>query len=194
MTQVAPRLTPRLVLRQWRDEDAVALAAMNADPEVMRWFPAPLSREESDALLTRVRESLADHGWGLWALERRERRELVGFTGLAALAAELPFSPCVEVGWRLARSAWGQGLATEAAREALRVGFGELGLDEIVSFTSVGNVRSRAVMTRLGMTRDPVDDFDHPSLPEGHPLRRHVLYRVRRGDHGDRGDRGERGV
>jgi RimJ/RimL family protein N-acetyltransferase len=186
VTQVAPRLTPRLVLRQWRDEDAVALAAMNADPEVMRWFPAPLRREESDAMLTRVQESLAEHGWGLWALERRQGRELVGFTGLAVPGAELPFSPCVEVGWRLARCAWGQGLATEAADEALRVGFGELGLDEIVSFTSVGNVRSRAVMTRLGMTRDPVDDFDHPALPEGHPLRRHVLYRVRRGDRGPR--------
>jgi RimJ/RimL family protein N-acetyltransferase len=172
--------TERLLLRQWRDEDREPFAAMNADPEVMRHFPAPLTRAESDAFVDGVSGQLADHGWGLWALQDATTGTFLGFTGLAVPRFEAAFTPAVEVGWRLRRDAWGHGYASEAARAALAVGFGDLGLDEIVSFTSVGNVRSRAVMARIGMTHDPADDFDHPALAEGHPLRRHVLYRLRR--------------
>ncbi|HET7820405.1 MAG TPA: GNAT family N-acetyltransferase [Ornithinibacter sp.] len=173
------RRTERLVLRGWRDDDRAAWAAMNADPEVMRYFPDTLTREQSDAMLDRIDAALAEQGWGLWALERQDTGEMVGFTGLAVPRHDLPFNPCVEVGWRLARSAWGRGFATEAAREALRVGFDEVGLAEVVSMTSVPNTPSRAVMERLAMTRDPTDDFEHPAVPPGHPLRPHVLYRIR---------------
>lgn len=172
--------TDRLLLRGWRDEDRPPFAAMNADREVMQHFPAPLSRDESDALADRAAEHVEAEGWGLWAVEVRGTGEFIGFVGLAVPRFEAPFTPATEVGWRLARSAWGHGYASEAARAALDVGFQELGLDELVSFTAVGNTRSRAVMQRLGMTRDPAEDFDHPSLPPGHPLQRHVLYRVRR--------------
>jgi len=175
---VEARRTGRLVLRGWRDDDRDAFAAMNADPEVMRYFHHSMTREQSDAMLDRIQEALESQGWGLWALERRDTGEMVGFTGLAVPAHNLPFNPCVEVGWRLARSAWGRGFATEAAREALRVGFGEVGLDEVVSFTSVPNAPSRAVMERIGMARDLRGDFEHPAVPPGHPLRPHVLYRV----------------
>ena len=174
------RRTERLLLRQWREDDRDPFAAMNADPEVMRHFPSVLDREASDAVLDRLRAAVDEQGWGLWAVERLDTGQLLGFTGLSVPRHPLPFMPCVEVGWRLARSAWGHGFATEAAREALRVGFDELGLDEVVSFAVVGNTASRAVMERLGLTRDPADDFDHPALPVGHPLRRHVLYRLRR--------------
>jgi RimJ/RimL family protein N-acetyltransferase len=176
--QAVTRHTERLVLRQWREEDLEPFAQLNADPEVMRYFPAPLDREQSDAMVTRMRERIEVQGWGLWAVERRDTGAMVGFTGLAVPRNPLPFQPCVEVGWRLARSAWGHGFATEAAREALRVGFHELGLAEVVSFTTVTNTRSRAVMERLGMVREPAEDFDHPALAEGDSLRRHVLYRT----------------
>lgn len=174
------RRTERLLLRQWREDDREPFAAMNADPEVMRHFPSALDREASDAVFDRLRAAVDEQGWGLWAVERLDTGQLLGFTGLSVPRHPLPFMPCVEVGWRLARPAWGHGFATEAAREALRVGFDELGLDEVVSFAVVGNTASRAVMDRLGMTRDPADDFDHPALPVGDPLRRHVLYRLRR--------------
>ena len=177
--EVQPRHTERLVLRGWRDDDRDAWAAMNADPVVMRYFPHPLTREQADAMVDRVNATLEAQGWGLWALERVDTGELIGFTGLAVPGHDLPFRPCVEVGWRVARSAWGRGFATEAAREALRVGFDEVGLAEVVSFTSVLNTPSRAVMERVGMTRDPAGDFEHPAVPEGHPLRPHVLYRIR---------------
>ena len=177
---VRVRRTERLLLRQWREDDREPFAAMNADPEVMRYFPSVLDREASDAVLDRLRAAVAEQGWGLWAVERADTGRLVGFTGLAVPRHPLPFLPCVEVGWRLARSASGHGFATEAAREALRVGFDDVGLDEVVSFTAVGNARSRAVMERLGMGHDTSGDFDHPALPLGHPLRRHVLYRLRR--------------
>jgi ribosomal-protein-alanine N-acetyltransferase len=172
--------TERLLLRRWRDDDRAPFAALNADPEVMRHFPARLTREESDALVDRAEQHFERHGYGLWALERRDTGAFIGFTGLAVPRFEAHFTPAVEVGWRLARSAWGAGYASEAARAALAVGFGEAGLDEIVSFTVPANTRSRAVMARIGMTHDPRDDFDHPGLPEGHPLRPHVLYRIRR--------------
>jgi len=174
--------TDRLLLRGWRDDDLEPFAALNADPEVMRHFPAPLARAESDALAAGIAEHLDGEGWGLWAVEVAGagpggRGRFAGFTGLSAPGFAAPFGPAVEVGWRLARWAWGHGYATEAATAALDVGFDDLGLDEIVSFTAVPNQRSQAVMRRIGMTRDPDGDFDHPRVPAG-PLRRHVLYRI----------------
>ncbi|HZT17002.1 MAG TPA: GNAT family N-acetyltransferase [Gaiellaceae bacterium] len=170
--------TARLRLRQWRDDDLEPFAALNADPEVMRHFPSTLPRAASDELANRQRSLIEERGFGLWAVEAPEG--FVGFVGLNEPRFEAHFTPAVEVGWRLARHAWGKGYATEAARAAVAFGFDELELDEIVSFTSVGNERSRRVMERLGMTHAAADDFDHPSLPPGHPLRRHVLYRLRR--------------
>lgn len=169
--------TPRLVLRQWREADLEPFAALNADLEVMRYFPAPLTREESDALAERARSGISARGWGLWVLELIEGASFIGFVGLAEPRFDAHFTPTVEVGWRLAREQWGQGYATEAARAAVEFGFVELELDEIVSFTSVLNERSRRVMERLGMTHDPADDFPHPLVADG-PLRPHVLYRL----------------
>lgn len=153
-------------------------AALNADPEAMEFFPAVLSRSQSDALVDEIEAGFERDGFGLWAVEVLESGEFIGFAGLAVPAFEAHFTPAVEVGWRLGRSAWGHGYATEAGRAALGFGFEEAGLAEVVSLTTVGNLRSRAVMERLRMTRDPADDFDHPKLAEGDPLRRHVLYRV----------------
>lgn len=173
--------TPRLLLRRWHPDDREPFAALNADPEVMRYFRAPLDRAASDAFVDRIESSFDDLGYGLWAVEVRAEGRFIGFTGLARQTFTAPFTPCVEVGWRLAQDAWGHGYATEAARAALTVGFDDIGLDEIVSITTVTNLRSQAVMQRIGMTRDPADDFEHPSLPEDHPLRPHVLYRIARG-------------
>lgn len=145
----------------------------------MEHFPAALSRAQSDELIGRIEAGFEVNGFGLWALETREGGEFVGFAGLTVPGFEAHFTPAVEVGWRLARSAWGNGYATEAGAAALAFGFGEAGLDEIVSFTTVTNRRSRAVMERLGMSHDPAEDFDHPQLPSGHPQRPHVLYRLR---------------
>lgn len=167
-------------MRRWRDEDLAPFAAMNADPVVMEFFPSTLARADSDALVRRIEERFEDRGYGLWAVEVVGVAPFIGFVGLNPTEWEAHFTPAVEVGWRLAKEYWGQGYATEAAREALRFGFEEVGLDEIVSFTSEGHLASRAVMERLGMTRDPIDDFDNPKVPEGSPLRRHVLYRLRR--------------
>jgi RimJ/RimL family protein N-acetyltransferase len=172
--------TDRLMLRGWRHADRGPFAELNADPQVAEFLGGPLDRDGSDALVDRILVRWDSDGHGLWAVERVEDGRFLGFVGLAAPSFDAVFSPCVEVGWRLAREAWGRGYATEAARAALRFGFVELDLDEIVSFTTVANVRSRAVMERLGMTRDPVDDFDHPSFPDGHPIRPHVLYRLGR--------------
>lgn len=171
--------TARLRLRQWRESDREPFAALNADPAVMEFFLSPLSRESSDASIDAWQSQLASRGWSNWALELKASGELLGFTGLSIPRRVLPFSPCVEVGWRLARKHWGQGYATEAARAALEVGFARLDLPEIVSFTTAGNVRSRAVMERIGM-RDARQDFEYPGFPEGHPLRRHCLYRIAR--------------
>lgn len=173
--------TDRLLLRQWTPADRAPFAALNADPEVMRWFPAPLTRAESDALADRLHADLARQGWGLWALEERASGAFLGFTGLARPVFDAPFQPAVEVGWRLARAAWGNGFATEAGRAAVAFAFEELALGELVSFTAVGNARSRAVMERLGMRRDAAGDFDHPSVSDER-LRRHVLYRLRATD------------
>jgi ribosomal-protein-alanine N-acetyltransferase len=151
---------------------------MNADSVVMEHFPELLSRQQSDELVERIEVGFAENGFWLWAVEVRASGEFIGFTGLAGPGFEAHFTPAVEIGWRLARSAWGHGYATEAARAALEFGFEEVGLDEIVAFTTAANRRSRAVMERLGMSHDPGDDFEHPSLPPGHPQRPHVLYRL----------------
>jgi ribosomal-protein-alanine N-acetyltransferase len=173
--------TDRLLLRRWRDEDRAPFAAMSADPEVMRYFPKLLSREESDALIENQGALLELRGWGLWAVEVVGGAPFVGFVGLAEPQFDAHFTPCVEVGWRLAREHWGRGYATEAARAVVAFGFDELALDEIVALTTAANVHSRRVMDRLGMTHDQTDDFEHPMLPEGHPIRPHVLYRLSRG-------------
>lgn len=170
--------TDRLLLRRWRDEDRAPFAALNADPVVMEFFPATLTRQESDDLIDRIEAVFGSLDFGLWALEVKATGEFIGFTGLNPVAFDAPFCPAVEVGWRLARSAWGSGYASEAARASLTDGFAGLGLEEVVSLTNRGNERSRAVMERLGMQRDPADDFLHPRLA-GHPLAPHVLYRLR---------------
>jgi RimJ/RimL family protein N-acetyltransferase len=174
--------TSRLLLRRWREQDRAPFAAMNADAEVMRHFPAPLTTGESDALIADLQAHLERHGFGLWALQSRSSRELLGFTGLCFVSFDAHFTPAVEVGWRLRRSAWGHGYATEAAAAALAFGFDELDVAEIVSFTSVGNERSRAVMERIGMTRDAAGDFSHPLIARDSPLAAHVLYRLTAGD------------
>ena len=172
--------TARLLLRRWRDDDLAPLAALNADPVVMEHFPAPLSRAESDALVARVEACFDEHGYGLWAVDVDGR--LAGFAGLWPLHAAVPVeptvAPVVEVGWRLATWAWRHGYATEAAAAAIRDARGRGLVGDLVSFTAVGNVRSQRVMQRLGFRREPAEDFDHPALPQGHPLRRHVLYRL----------------
>lgn len=181
MTTDGPVLhTERLVLRRWRPADRAPFAALNADPTVMEFMPARLTRVESDAFADRIERGFETNGYGLWAVEVRGGEPFVGFVGLGRPAFEAPFTPCVEVGWRLAREAWGRGIATEGARAAVAFAWDTLGLDEIVSFTVPANRRSRRVMEKLGMRRDPADDFDHPRLAPGHPLRRHVLYRLAR--------------
>jgi RimJ/RimL family protein N-acetyltransferase len=170
--------TERLVLRRWRHGDREPFAAMNADPGVMEHFPARLTRSESDALVDRIEASFEERGFGLWALGIAGTGEFIGFTGLSVPRFDAHFTPAVEIGWRLARPFWGYGYASEAARRVLGFAFRDLGLPGLVSFTSVTNVRSQAVMKRIGMTHDPADDFDHPGLDYGHPLRRHVLWRI----------------
>jgi RimJ/RimL family protein N-acetyltransferase len=178
MTQLIELETARLRLRQWTPADRAPLASLNADRRVMEHLAEPLTREASDALADRFQALLEERGCGFWVTEDKASGQFVGFVGLHIPSAALPFSPCVEIGWRLAAHYWGRGLATEAAREALRAGFERLGLAEIVSFTTIGNVRSRAVMRRLGMRA--AGTFEHPHVPEGSPLRRHCLYRLRR--------------
>jgi RimJ/RimL family protein N-acetyltransferase len=172
--------TERLLLRRWQPGDLEPYAALNADPVVRAHFPSTLTREESLDELTRFDARFDERGYSLWAVEVPGVADFIGFIGLNLTPWDAPFTPAVEVGWRLARSAWGNGYATEGARASLRYGFDVIGLDEIVSFTTPANVRSWKVMERIGMTRDPADDFDHPMIPVGHPMRRHVLYRVSR--------------
>ena len=171
--------TERLVLRDWQGDDLEPFAAMNADAAVMEFFPAPLSRDESFAQAKYFQQQLDTAGYGFYAAEVRSSGAFVGFVGMAQPEFSAPFTPAVQIGWRLARPAWGHGFATEAARACLSFGFADLGLEEIVSYTSAPNTRSIAVMERLGMVRDPADDFDHPGLPAGHRLRRHLLYRIK---------------
>lgn len=170
--------TARLEMRRWRDGDRAPFAAINADPEVAEFLAGPLTRTASDELIERIEEGFERDGFGLWALEVRDTAELVGFAGLARPPFEAHFTPAVEVGWRLARGAWGHGYATEAGAAAVAFGFDRLGLAEIVAYTAAGNHRSRAVMERLGMERDPDEDFDHPLVRPGDPRRPHVLYRL----------------
>jgi len=184
LMNLAPELrTHRLYLRRWRASDRETFAALNSDPRVMEYFPAPLRREESDALVARIESHFEQHEFGLWAVEIVDLAPFAGFVGLSVPRFEANFTPCVEIGWRLAAEYWGCGYVTEGARAVLAFGFEQLRLAEIVSFTAPGNLRSRRVMERLGMTHNPSDDFDHPALAEGHPLRRHVLYRLARPEH-----------
>ncbi|SCE93534.1 ribosomal-protein-alanine N-acetyltransferase [Micromonospora mirobrigensis] len=175
----SPLGTDRLVLRRWRSQDREPFAALNADPEVMEHFPATMTRAESDALVDRIEAGFDEHGFGLWAVEIADTGQFIGFTGLSVPNFRAHFTPAVEIGWRLCRSSWGHGYASEAARRALDFAFDDAGLPEVVSFTSTTNLGSQAVMRRIGMAHDPADDFDHPRLAEGHPLRRHLLFRIR---------------
>lgn len=179
MREAITLTTPRLLLRKWSESDRAPFAAMNADPAVMEFFPSVQSREMSDASINRWLEQFASQGWSNWAVELRATGEFIGFVGLSVPIRRLPFSPCVEIGWRLAKRYWGQGYASEAATAVLDCGFNRLKLEEIVSFTALSNLRSRAVMERIGMYNTHAD-FDHPALGEGHPLRRHCLYRLKR--------------
>jgi RimJ/RimL family protein N-acetyltransferase len=169
--------TERLHLRQWRASDREPFAQLNADPRVMEFFPNCFDRAASDAMADRIEEKIAQQGWGLWAVQTKNTQDFIGFVGLNRPAAELPCSPCVEVGWRLAFPYWGYGYATEAAKGALQIGFEKLNFQEIVSFTALQNRRSRAVMERLQMHEMP-ETFLHPSLPPEHPLAGHCLYKL----------------
>ncbi|MGY5051273.1 GNAT family N-acetyltransferase [Streptomyces sp. 900105755] len=172
--------TDRLLLRRWREPDLEPWAAMNADPEVREHLGELLTREQSDAAVALMQAEFDERGFGWWALESRETGEFIGRAGLDEVGEEVPFAG-VDIGWRLMRSAWGHGYATEAALACLAFGFETLGLAEVVASTTVHNLRSQAVMCRIGMTRDPADDFEDPSVPEG-PLRQCVLYRIPRRD------------
>ena len=168
--------TERLLLRRWTECDRDPFAELNADPRVMEHFPSVLTRADSDAMVERIEAHFERHGFGLWAVEVIGQAPFIGFVGLAVPSFEAHFTPCVEVGWRLAARFWGRGYATEAARAGVAFAFDQAGLTEIVSMTVPENIRSRHMMERLGMTRDPADDFEHPTLPDH---RRHVLYRLR---------------
>lgn len=170
--------TERLLLRQWREEDLAPFARLNADPRVMEYFPKLQTREESDESVKRVAEHIQQYGWGFWAASLLETGEFIGFIGLQPVPFQAAFTPAVEIGWRLAFEHWGKGYATEGAKAALQYGFEKLHLQDIVSFTATGNMRSRAVMERIGMHHESNNDFDHPKLLAGHPLRRHVFYRI----------------
>ncbi len=173
-------VTPRLWLRRWRAEDLEPFAALNADPKVMEHFPSTLSREDTEAMFGRIENHFQKHGYGFWAVEVPDQAPFIGVIGLAVVPFETSFTPCVEIGWRLARPWWGQGFATEGARAALAYGFERLGLPEVVSFTVPSNTRSRRVMEKLGMRYS--EDFEHPRIDPQHPLRRHVLYRLSRAE------------
>jgi len=174
MLQVPTVRTERLVLREWREQDRGPFARMNADPVVMEHLTAPLPRADSDSFVDRMLTHWAERGYGLWAVE--VGGDFAGFVGLSPATFEAPFTPAVEVGWRLDRPFWGSGLASEGARAALAFGFDEVGLDEILSWTAVTNHRSWRVMQRLGMQRE--GEFEHPGVPVDHPVRPHVLYRI----------------
>jgi ribosomal-protein-alanine N-acetyltransferase len=172
--------TPRLLLRQWGDADAEPFAAMSADPEVTALLLGPFDRARSDEWVAWARNFWRENGYGQWIVEIPGEAEFAGVVGLTRIPWEAPFTPAVEAAWRLARKFWGRGIAFEAARAVLEDGFARLGLDEIVAITTPPNERSRRLMERLGMVRDLAGDFDHPRVPDGHPLQRHVLYRLRR--------------
>ncbi|MBT2326241.1 GNAT family N-acetyltransferase [Variovorax paradoxus] len=170
--------TSRLRLRAWRAEDLTPFAELNADPEVSEHLLGPITRAMSDSLVERIARHFEREGFGLWAVEAPSVANFIGMVGISVPGFTAPFTPCVEVGWRLARRFWGHGFASEAAQAALAFGFENVGLVEIVAMTVPDNTRSQAVMLRLGMTRDPADDFEHPLVPAGHRLAQHVLYRL----------------
>ncbi len=172
--------TGRLLLRRWKPADREPFARLNADPRVMEFMPACLSRAESDLFADRIEDHFHRHGFGLYAVELRAGPSFIGFAGFQIPRLEAHFTPCVEIGWRLSAENWGQGLATEAGRSLVQFAFDSLALDALVSFTVPANHRSRRVMEKIGMTRNAREDFDHPALATGHPLRRHVLYRISR--------------
>ena len=174
--------TERLILRRWRHSDLAPFSRLNLDPRAMEFMPGVLSPAESNRLADRIEAHFLGHGFGLCAVESRHTHCFLGFIGLSVPGFQAKFTPCVEIGWRLSPEHWGQGLATEGSREMVRYAFEVVGLDALVSFTAPGNLKSRRVMEKLAMTRDPAEDFDHPLLPERHPLRRHVLYRLRRSE------------
>jgi 3-dehydroquinate dehydratase/shikimate dehydrogenase len=180
MVDTAEIETERLLLRQWKEDDLGPFAELNRDPKVMEYFPSVLSREESDALAKKCIDLIEKNGWGLWAVSCPGVSDFIGFVGLLEATFDAPFTPAVEIGWRLAAPHWGKGYATEAAKAVLEFAFSELELGEVVSFTAIQNTRSMKVMERIGMTRNPQDDFDHPKLAKGHRLERHVLYRLQR--------------
>ncbi len=171
--------TERLNLRRWQESDRQPFAEINADPQVMKFFPNLLTREQSDRLVDRIEASFTEHGFGLCAVELRTDHRFLGFIGLSVPNFQATFMPCVVIGWRLEARAWGRGFATEGVRAMVAYGFNILKLNSLLSFTAEQNIRSRRVMEKLGMTFDPADSFDHPNLPYGHLLRRHVLYRLR---------------
>ena len=170
--------TSRLILRQWGKTDMAAFADLNADPDVMRFFPAPMTRQESDSLAERFRDGIEQRGWGFWAVESKETHEFVGCVGLHPQPDKFPFSPCTEIGWRLSKTYWHQGLAMEAAEACMQYAFTVLMLDEVVSFTSVLNKPSEHLMKRLGMKKE--EEFPHSALPANHRLSLHVLYRIQK--------------
>ncbi len=170
--------TKRMILREWKDEDIVSFAAMNQDPKVMEFFPSILNYEESVNIVSRARLQFKEEGFCLFAVEIKASGEFIGFVGLSVPRFNAHFTPCVEIGWRIASQYWGQGYATEAAKEVLHAAFKKYNLKEVVSFTSLLNRRSIRIMEKIGLQHDPKDDFDHPSLPIDHPLRRHVLFRL----------------
>jgi len=175
--------TERLLLRSWNEDDFEPCAALCADPEVMRYFPDLLTRERTLKLIGMCRDCYDEHGVFYAPIELKETGEFIGFAGLDVHErGSLPFAPCVDIGWRLKRSVWGQGYASEAARAWLRFGFETKGYDEIIAFTVPDNISSQKVMTRIGMMRDQTADFQHPKLPDDHPFKRHVLYRLAKGD------------
>ncbi len=179
MTELQPIETNRLLMRQWKASDFQPFASLNADPLVMEYFPNTLTVAESNALAEKIQTFLAEHGWGLWAIEEKSSQRFTGFVGLSIPTAELPCSPCVEIGWRLAQDFWGKGYATEAALASLVIAFEQLNLDEVVAFTSAINQKSRAVMERIHMV-DTRQHFDHPNVAINSPLREHVLYKLSR--------------
>ncbi len=169
--------TERLILRQWKDNDYPNFAEMNSDPEVMKYYPSLMNKYESNEMANKIRSLISKRGWGFWAVEEKESNKFIGFAGLHEPISELPFSPCVEIGWRLGRECWGKGYATEAAKASLNYAFELLELGKVYSFSTVGNKRSRAVMERLGMV-NTYKNFQHPTVPVGSPLREHVLYEL----------------
>ncbi|MFW0929145.1 GNAT family N-acetyltransferase [Providencia sp. VP23HZSY-1] len=170
--------TPRLLLRMWQEKDKLPFTLMNSHPEVMRYFPSVLSEQQSTEMLATIIDKFSQQGgWGLWAVELKSTNEFIGFIGLNTPAKTLPFSPCIEIGWRLLPEFWHQGLATEGAKAVIQLAFEQLQITELVAFTAVPNTPSELVMKRLGMIKQP-NNFYHPALPDGHWLQEHVLYRI----------------